>query len=125
MEPIYIASVICFLAGASGYVIVRFWIIPIGKYRQLITQIKSDLAVFQEQARGKAPDKDAQKNLRQRATALTDLHDLDLPPWYRIILKQRGQSPLAASEGLMTLANTRNPDHIRSRIEQILGSLGF
>jgi hypothetical protein len=32
MEPIYVAALLSFIAGLLGYIIIRFWILPIGRY---------------------------------------------------------------------------------------------
>ena len=43
MEPIYIAAIISFVIGVFGYIIVRFWVLPIGRYIRVKSRLTSEL----------------------------------------------------------------------------------
>ncbi|MFW5639610.1 MAG: hypothetical protein ACOC23_03880 [Thermodesulfobacteriota bacterium] len=130
MEPIYLAAGASFILGASGYIIIQFWIRPIRRYRALKRRIVSDIecdgrvsskpkAMTSSQA-GKA----FAKTLRSHSVALSDAYSYDLPHWYRMVLDNRGESPIEASKILMRMANTQDPIQIRERRKEICESLG-
>jgi hypothetical protein len=107
-------SAIGFFMGSSGYILYRFYFKPITKYRRLKTRIKNSLAHLDKEA----PPKSSQKP-GALAAQLTQCYSDDLPVWFQLLLKRRGEDPQAAAGHLMTLAKTKNPDHARRRIHQI------
>lgn len=115
MEPIYLAAGASFVMGASGYVIVQFWIRPIRRYRALKRRVASELA--------RGGKKDRARTLRRLSVSLSDAYSHDLPHWYRMVLDSRGESPVEASRTLMRLSNTRDPKQIRERREEIRRAL--
>jgi hypothetical protein len=130
MEPIYLAAGASFILGASGYIIIQFWIRPIRRYRALKRRIVSDIegddrissepkAMTSSRA-GKA----FAKTLRSHSVALSDAYSYDLPHWYRMVLDNRGESPIEASKILMRMANTQDPIQFRERRKEISESLG-
>ncbi len=131
MEPIYLAAGASFVLGASGYIIIQFWIRPIRRYRALKRQIVSDLKwkdpVSPEAESMPSPRAVTAhaKTLRSHSVALSDAYSYDLPHWYRMVLDNRGESPVEASKMLMRLANTRDPIQIRARRKEICESLGI
>lgn len=118
MNLLYVAAFVSFLAGAFGYIIVRFWILPIGRYRKIRQRVARDLkqldAGFSEALA---------KSFREDATLLSDALDLDVPHWYRMVLANRDESPADAAMHLMKLANTKDPSHQESRAAEIRKAL--
>ena len=130
MEPIYIIALISFLLGVFGFIITQFWIRPILRYRKLKHRIASDLKWYLEAQRHEIKDKIAREQIRARGeiirghgTALTDCFSYDLPPWYKLLLESRHESPIDASKHLLALANIRNSEHGERRLEKITNSL--
>ena len=126
MEPIYIVAIISFFFGVFGYVIVQFWLRPIFRYRQLKQQVASDVKEYARAVSAGGPDKaadDRQAALRRHSDELSSSYSYDLPPWYRLVLQRRGESPVEASGYLMKLSNTRNPEHAKAHVEKIRASL--
>ncbi|MFC1813633.1 hypothetical protein ACFL03_13185 [Thermodesulfobacteriota bacterium] len=130
MEPIYIVAIISFAFGVFGYVITQFWLRPILRYRKLKHQVASDLAgyVIAETVEGadKKTDrrtKDRLAAIRRHSEELSSSYSYDLPPWYRLVLQRRGESPVEASKYLMKLSNTRNPEHAKGHVEKIKACL--
>jgi hypothetical protein len=130
MEPIYIVAMISFSIGVFGYIITQFWLRPILRYRKLKRQVASDLTGFAiaETVEGtnKKTDrrtKDRLAAIRRHSDELPSSYSYDLPPWYRLVLQQRGESPVEASKHLMKLLNTRNPEHAKGHVEKIKSCL--
>jgi hypothetical protein len=128
MNTIIIASLIGFSLGAAGYIVFRFWILPIRRYRRIKREIAelihliepdvSDVNAFQ-------PSPEQSGTCRKQSVALTDAYYDDLPHWYRMVLANRKESPDEASKNLLALSGIRNPDHARSRIHTIKNSLNL
>ena len=126
MEPIYIVAIISFAFGVFGYIITQFWLRPILRYRELKRRVASDLAgyVIAETVEGadKKTDrrtKDRPAAIRRHSDELSSSYSYDLPPWYRLVLQRRGESPVEASKHLMKLSNTRNSEHAERQVEKI------
>jgi hypothetical protein len=123
-SPYLIAAGASFLAGMFGYIILRFWAMPIGRYRRTKAQAEDALTAVLA-ADGKTEMADAKKACRVAADRLSELYTVDLPPWYRMVLDQRGETPVQAAKELMTLSNTRDPDHQIVLTEAIRKSLAL
>ena len=130
MEPIYIVAIISFFFGIFGYVITQFWLRPILRYRQLKRQVASDLAGYAMAETIEGGDKkrgqqtrDRLAAIRQHSDELSSSYSYDLPPWYRLVLQRRGESPVEASKQLMKLSNTRNPEHAEGHVGKIRACL--
>ena len=130
MEPIYIVAIISFFFGVFGYVITQFWLRPILRYRQLKRQVESDLAGYALTETNEGTDKKKDRQTRDRLAAirrhsdeLSSSYSYDLPPWYRLVLQRRGESPVEASKQLMKLSNTRNPEHAEGHVGKIRACL--
>ena len=47
MEPIYVASIASFFLGASAFIMIKMWVIPISKYKRTVRQVARRILVFQ------------------------------------------------------------------------------
>lgn len=123
-SPYILAAGASFLAGVFGYIIVRFWIVPISRYRRAkraSAQAISDL----RNAAGGHDAEAAKKACRVAADRLSESYSVNVPPWYRMVLAQRNESPVEAAKDLLALANAREPDRRRVLSEAIRKSLGL
>jgi hypothetical protein len=128
MNTIIIASLIGFSIGAAGYIVFRFWILPIGRYQRIKDQITEsirhhELKLSSENAFQLSPDQ--AEICRKQSVSLTDAYYDDLPHWYRMVLTNRKESPDDASKNLLALSGIRDPDHARNRILNIKKSLNL
>ncbi|WP_373500378.1 hypothetical protein [Desulfococcus sp.] len=130
MKLIYFSAFVSFVLGASSYIIVRYWVLPIGRYQTRKRAVEGLLPRYRAARAGEAPEgsdgmtvADYSKALRKQADLLSDSFDLDLPHWYRMLLGNRQESPVEAARLLMTLANTRHADHINQQIGRIRAAL--
>lgn len=130
MKLIYFAAFVSFVLGASSYIIIRYWVIPIGRYQTRKKAVEGLLPRYRTVRAGTVPEgsdgmtvEDYSKALRKQAALLSDSFDLDLPHWYRMLLDSRKESPIEAASLLMTLANTRHPDHMDQQIGRITAAL--
>jgi hypothetical protein len=120
-----------FAAGMFGYIIVKFWIIPIRKYKKLRRRLLSELESYRaalpagDGAQLKiGPAKKRLQELRRIGVDLLSVHDGELPYWYRLKLASRKESPAAATDPLLRLENMPTSGQVRRCIESITGSLG-
>ena len=132
MNLIYFAAFVSFVLGASSYIIVRFWVLPIYRYRKHRRAVAESLPRYREarvhESSGAAEEKTADAlsaNLRKQAAPLSDAFEMDVPHWYRMLLNSRGESPVEAARLLSKLANTRKSDHIQQQIQQIQAALNL
>jgi hypothetical protein len=63
------------------------------------------------------------KGTKKTVSALNDAYDYDLPVWYKIILKRKGESPSVAQKHLMSLAGTKDASHAEKRLENAKAAL--
>lgn len=127
MELIYAAAFVSFVLGATSYIIIRFWVLPIYRYRKRKRSVAATLSRYQKvrerDASGSSDDmtvEDLSATLRKQAAELSDSFDLEVPHWYRMLLNSRGESPVDAARLLMKLANTQNIGHIEKQIGRIV-----
>jgi hypothetical protein len=128
MNTLILATLIGFSLGAAGYIVFRFWLLPIGRYQRIKDQIAErihhhELELASENAFQLSPDQS--EICRKQAVALTDAYYDDLPRWYRMVLANRKESPDDASKNLLALSGIRDPDHARNRIHNIKKSLNL
>lgn len=124
MKALVLPAMLSFVMGAFGYILIRFWAVPIVKYRRLKGRIANSLrglaaaepASIQETAGHR-------QQVKRQAAQLTALYAGDLPQWYKLWLRNRGELPQQAATHLMTLANIRKFEHGRRRIAQIQEAL--
>ena len=130
MEPIYIAAIISFVIGVFGYIIVRFWVLPIGRYIRVKNHLTSDLRALlnmlpTEQSENTENIKinDRQVSLRRYSSDLVSIFQDELPYWYRLYLNSKKEYPLEAAEFSMRLSNTRKSEHALKQVNEIKGFL--
>ena len=120
-----IGAVLGFVIGVSGFIIVRYWIRPVSAYgrlkRKIADAVAGHLALTAEspQSGKKADFSASQKQLRKLAQELTDAFHHDLPHWYRIRLRSRGELPPEAAAGLMKLSGSRQAEPARKGAEKV------
>jgi hypothetical protein len=122
MNTIVIASILGFSLGAAGYIIFRFWLLPIRRYRLTKDRITQNLNLWEAMLSGEdsfKPTAEMTENCRKHAVALTDAYYDDLPPWYRMVLTNRKESPDEATKSLQALSGIKDPDHAQKRIQTI------
>ncbi|MCF8051210.1 MAG: hypothetical protein K9L59_08250 [Desulfobacterales bacterium] len=115
-----------FMIGVFGFIIVRYWIRPVSRYgrlkRRAADAVGGHLSLLEENPAGsqaKQRFKESRQRLRRTASELTDAFHQELPHWYRIRLRARGENPPEAAGLLMKLSNTRDPVPGRRQGEQI------
>ena len=130
MEPIYVAASVSFIIGLLGYFIVRFWILPIGRYIQIKGRFASDLRALMDMLQAEQPYntenstiKERQVSLRRQASDLVSIYRNDLPYWYRLYLESKKEQPVKAAEFSMRLSNTRRLEHAFRQADEIKGFL--
>ena len=120
-DPVLLGGVFVGLAmGSFGYVLFRFVCRPVWRYRRLKTQIVTILDVSRKDGLGD----DARDRLRQLADALHTLTSSDLPQWYGLALKRRGEAPQEAVRHLQSLVNCREAAALDRRRGAVYQSLG-
>lgn len=128
MNTIIIGSLIGFSLGATGYIVFRFWLLPIRRYQRIKQQIVDLIHNHERKLTGENTfqlSADQSENCRKQSVALTDVYYDDLPHWYRLVLGNRKESPDEASKNLLALSSIRNPDHARNRIHNIKKNLNL
>ena len=126
MEPIYIAAIISFVVGLLGYIVVRFWMLPIGRYIRVKSRFASDLRAFLDMLQAEQPRntknsqiQDRQVSLRRHSSDLVSIYQDELPYWYRLYLESKEEQPLEAAESSMRLSNTRKSEHAFRQADEI------
>lgn len=130
MEPIYVAAFISFVVGLFGYIMVRFWILPIGRYIKVKSRFASDLSIFLDMLQAEQPRnsensqiQDRQVSIRRHSSDLVSIYQNELPYWYRLYLESKKEQPLEAAEFSMRLSNTRKLEHAFRQTDEIKGFL--
>jgi hypothetical protein len=127
MEPIYVAVLLSFIAGLLGYIIIRFWILPIGRYLKIKGRLISDIGALLDILQAGRPqnNKGAQiqnrgVSVRRHCSDMVSIYQNDLPYWYRLNLESKKEQPLEAAKFSMRLANTLNkPEHALQQVNEI------
>lgn len=126
MESIYIASIISFIAGLLGYIIIRFWILPIGRYLKIKGRIASDITALLDMFRAeRAKDNNRVQiqniggSVRRHCSDLVSIYQNDLPYWYRLHLESKKEHPLEVAKYSLRLANTRKQEHALRQVNEI------
>lgn len=126
MGAIYAGAIVGFILGLVGFIITRFWILPIWRYRKIKTAAVADIDTYcclladaATQENLKELLKAKRKSLRRQATDLASTYNEILPYWYKLLLESRPESPVEASAHLMTLCNIHQHDHALNRAQKI------
>jgi len=128
LNTIILAAMIGFSLGAAGYIIFRFWVLPIGRYQRIKDQITESIRQYESRFSGEKTFQvpaEQSEACRKQSVALTDAYYDDLPHWYRMVLANRKESPDDASKNLLALSGIRDPDHARKRILKIKTNLNL
>lgn len=130
MEPIYVAAFFSFVFGLLGYIVVRFWILPIGRYIRVKDRFASDLRTLLDMLENEQPYhtensqiQDRRVSLRRYSSDLVSIYQKELPYWYRLYLESKKEQPLEAAEFSMRLSNTRKLEHAFRQADEIKGFL--
>ncbi|MFO8084362.1 MAG: hypothetical protein R6U27_08595 [Desulfobacterales bacterium] len=119
-------ALVGFILGFVGYIIFKFSVSPIRRYRRLKDAIQSDIRSYTVSISEKTWNKESKKrlkNTRKKVSELNDCYNHDIPVWYRIILRRRNESPQEAAKHLMDLANIREDLHALKRLEKAEAAL--
>jgi len=120
-----VAAFIGIIAGAGGYLLATFWFQPILKYREIRSQIISDIIFYANAVKADGMN-DAFKqrvldrmvaNRRHSADLAACFHEL--PCLYRSYLMKIEERPDNASVELMGLSNTSEWEAASQRIDAI------
>ena len=84
------------------------------KYKRIKRKIQKTLAPLATEA-----PTGHKRTLAALAAEITACYTNDLPVWFQLALTRRKEDPQTAAAHLLTLAKTKNPDHVRRRIQQI------
>jgi hypothetical protein len=119
MDPKIAGGAVGLIIGAAGYVIVKFWILPIRDYRKLKTSLAKDITHYENAAAQNKWNSGNKKRFKATRKAVSDLIDTyvdDLPVWYKILLRRRGESPQEAQKQLMGLSDIKDASHAEKRL---------
>jgi len=126
MEPVYIVSLISFIFGLFGYIIIRFWILPISRYLKIKGRLSSDIRVLLDMLQAERPQnnegpqiQDRGLSVRRHCSDLVSIYQNDLPYWFRLHLESKKEQPLEAAKFSMRLANTREQEHALRQANEI------
>jgi len=121
MDMVVIGGVaVGLVMGSFGYVLARFGIRPLLRYRRF----KHGLAgLLDTLIKTQAISTEVRDTLQRTAVELQDMVDEGLPRWYIIALYKKEERPKDAVRHLQTLANCREPGAIRRRITAVQNCL--
>jgi hypothetical protein len=121
MDMIVIGGVVTGLVmGSFGYVLARFGIRPLLRYRRF----KHGLAgLLDTLLKTQAISTEVRDTLQRTAVELQDMVDAGLPRWYIMALHKKEEQPQDAVRHLQTLANCKAPEAIRQRVTAVQNCL--
>ena len=119
--PILIAAAASFVIGLTTTIAVMVWLRPILRYRRVRRRVA---AALDRLVSDSPSNSGILEQVRRDAAALGECAG-NLPPWYRIRLGSRQESPAEAAAHLSTLANTSNREHQRKRIAAVRQALNL
>jgi len=121
-----VAAFFSFVLGLFGYIVVRFWIFPIGRYIRLKDRLAFDLNTLldmlqdeQSYQTEKSQIQDQRLSIRRHSSDLVSTYQNKLPYWYRLYLESKNEQPLKAAESSMRLSNTRKLEHAFRQADEI------
>lgn len=123
MDPIILGAGASFIAGAAGYVIARYWVGPIRAYGRAKSDLARELTLLDDLCAEKGaldlkskPVRRRMKAVRQKANALLDTYQIDLPVWYRLKLRSAGRDPEEVLPQLLGLHQLPTVDQVLERM---------
>jgi hypothetical protein len=125
VDPITLGAGASFIAGAAGYVIAKYWIGPIRSFGRAKTALLEELNQLGELCphEGKVdlktkPIRRQMKRVRQKANALLECYEIDLPVWYRLKLRSAGRDPGDAVHPLLGLHQLPTAGQVNDRLDK-------
>ncbi|HQA35415.1 MAG TPA: hypothetical protein PLD41_16455, partial [Casimicrobium huifangae] len=131
MDDKLISVFVGIVAGAVGYWVTTFWMKPILRYRELRSKVLSDLIYFAQVINADGLNERMQKlyeeriEANRRSSAELTACLLELPRWYKALLRCRGYNPEAAAQDLIGFSNTTDYDAAAKRVGRIKAALGI
>lgn len=123
MIQFILPAALSFLVGMFGYLLYRFWFVPVRRYAALKQEVGAALTRFTAGPALPDPAKGQGKTLRALAVRLADCYNNETPPWFRIRLAGRGEDPVEASRQMLAITGSIKPEHARKRIERAQSAL--
>ena len=123
MIQFILPAALSFLVGMFGYLLYRFWFVPVRRYAALKQEVGAALARFTAGPTLPNPAKGQGRNLRALGVRLADCYNNEMPPWFRIRLSARSEDPVEASRQMLAITGSIDPDHARKRIERAQSAL--
>ncbi len=119
-------ALIGFVVGVIGYIIFKFWLLPIREYRRLKALIKADVKYYNtsiSENMWKTEKKKRLQKVRKNILDLSDCYDHEIPVWYKIVLSRRRESPHEAAKHLIDLVNVHDSNLAFKRLEKARAAL--
>jgi hypothetical protein len=104
---------------------------PILRYRELRSMVLSNIIYFAQVISADGLNERMQKlhedriEANRRSSAELTARLLELPRWYKALLRCRGHDPEAAAQDLIGLSNTTDYDAAAKRVKRIKIALGI
>lgn len=112
MDEKLLAAFVGVVTGAVGYWVANFWMQPILNYRALRARVHADFIFYGQVVNAEGLNERLQEMYKQRIAAnRRNSADLaacisDLPAWYRLLIRIKGQNPERAVANLIGFSNT-------------------
>ncbi|NNF98583.1 MAG: hypothetical protein HKM93_04340 [Desulfobacteraceae bacterium] len=130
MTSLQLASLISFSIAAAGFIITKFWVLPIYTYtttkKRFMLALRRIDAMLDNSGSVSPKDPELRKLLtssRKHCMDLVAAYHHEIPVWYKLKLQSRSESPEKASQSLMSLTNFQRIDHARNRLDEIFKTL--
>lgn len=131
MDDKLLAVLIGVITGTLGYWFTTFWMKPILQYRELKSKVIIDLIFYAQVINADGLNERMQKLYEDRVVANRRLSGeltaciLELPSWYKWLLRKRGHMPERAATDLIGFSNTTDYEAASKRVERIKVALGI
>jgi hypothetical protein len=131
MDEKLIAVLVGVAFGAVGYWFTTFWMKPILQYRELRTKILIDLIFYAQVVNAEGLNERMQRLYEER-TLSNRKHSaeltaclLEIPCWYKFLLRMQGCKLETAAQDLMGFSNTTEYETAAQLVERIKAALGI
>jgi len=121
----FLITIFSIFCGAVGFLFTNFWFQPILRYRQIKSQIISDIVFYANAINPENLNDEMKQRVIDRMVS-NRKHSADLtacfynlPSFYRFYLRKRGEKPDFASREFMGLSNTTEYESANRRIDKI------